>query len=131
MKRKNEEMQGELSNLRQLYDFLRLRPEHEVMEVLKRIRSNSPDVPPSQRIQDLADYVRHGDLPVSQPKRTPPLSNVDRDPLYSVTLPPLRQALDSPGGLESYSLPYPGIHPMGFDGPATQRRRHTQDLSAR
>jgi hypothetical protein len=36
MKRKNEEMQGELSNLRQLYDFLRLRPEYEAIEVLKR-----------------------------------------------------------------------------------------------
>ncbi|KAJ4330572.1 hypothetical protein N0V87_009878 [Didymella glomerata] len=56
MKRKNEEMQGELSNLRQLYDFLRLRPEHEAMEILKRIRSSSPDLPPSQRIQELADF---------------------------------------------------------------------------
>ncbi|KAF3054193.1 hypothetical protein E8E11_012008 [Didymella keratinophila] len=131
MKRKNEEMQGELSNLRQLYDFLRLRPEHEAMEILKRIRSNSPDVPPSQRIQELADFVRHGDLLIQQPLQTPPGSNIDRDPLHSVTLPPLRQALDSPGSLESYSLLYPGIYPMGFDGPATQRRRHTQDLSAR
>lgn len=131
MKRKNEEMQGELSNLRQLYDFLRLRPEHEAMEILKRIRSNSPDVPPSQRIQELADFVRHGDLLIQQPLQTPPLSSVERGPLHSVTLPPLRQALDSSGGLKSYSLPYPDIYPMGFDGPATQRRRHTPDMSAR
>lgn len=132
MKRKNEEMQGELSNLRQLYDFLRLRPEHEAMEVLKRIRSNSPDVPPTQRIQELADFVRHGDLPIQQPLHTPPLSTHERDLIHAVTLPPLRQALDSPGVMDQpYSLPYPGVYPMGFDGPATQRRRHTQDLSAR
>ena len=131
MKRKNEEMQGELSNLRQLYDFLRLRPEQEAMEVLKRIRANSPDVPPSQRIQELADFVRHGDLVTHQPLQTSSLNNYEREPGTSVTLPPLRQALDSPSALESYNLPYPGIPPMGFDGPATQRRRHTQDLSAR
>jgi hypothetical protein len=131
MKRKNEEMQGELSNLRQLYDFLRLRPEQEAMEVLKRIRSNSPDVPPTQRIQELADFVRHGDLLLQQPVHTPPLSSYERDPVQSVTLPPLRQALDSPSASESYTLSYPSIHSMGYDGPATQRRRHTQDLSAR
>jgi hypothetical protein len=131
MKRKNEEMQGELSNLRQLYDFLRLRPEHEAMDILKRIRSNSPDVSSSQRIQELADLVRHGDLLIQQPLQTPPGRNFERDPLHSVTLPPLRQALDSPESLESYSLPYSTIFPMGFDGPANQRRKHTQDLSAR
>ncbi|KAJ4311124.1 hypothetical protein N0V94_008111 [Neodidymelliopsis sp. IMI 364377] len=131
MKRKNEEMQGELSNLRQLYDFLRLRPEQEAMEVLKRIRSNSPDVPPTQRIQELADFVRHGDLLLQQPVHTPPLSSHERDPVQSVTLPPLRQALDSPSASESYILSYPSIHSMGYDGPVTQRRRHTQDLSAR
>lgn len=131
MKRKNEEMQGELSNLRQLYDFLRLRPENEAFEILRRIRSDSPDVPPSQRIQELADFVRHGDLLTPRPLHTPPLSNMDRDPSHPVTLPPLRQALDSPSALESYSLPYSGIIPMGFDGPPPQRRRHTHDLSAR
>lgn len=131
MKRKNEEMQGELSNLRQLYDFLRLRPEREAMEVLKRIRSNSPDVAPSQRLQELADFVRHGDLLIQQPVHTPPMSKYEREPVHSVTLPPLRQALDSPAASESYNLPYPGITSMGYDGPATQRRRHTQDLSAR
>ncbi|KAJ4373532.1 hypothetical protein N0V86_007673 [Didymella sp. IMI 355093] len=131
MKRKNEEMQGELSNLRQLYDFLRLRPEHEAMDILKRIRSNSPDVSSSQRIQELADFVRHGDPLIQQPLQTPPGSSLERDPLHSVTLPPLRQALESPERLESYSLPYSAIFPMGFDGPANQRRKYTQDLSAR
>jgi hypothetical protein len=130
MKRKNEEMQGELSNLRQLYDFLRVRPEHEAMEVLKRIRSNSPDVPPSQHIQELAEFVRSGHLLIQQPLHTPPLGS-ERDIGHSVTLPPLRQALDSPSSLESYNLPFPGIHSMAYDGPVTQRRRHTQDLSAR
>lgn len=130
MKRKNEEMQGELSNLRQLYDFLRLRPEHEAFEILRRIRSNSPDVSPSQRIQELADFVRHGDLPLQRPLRTSPSSGFEREASHPVTLPPLRQALDSPSAMESYNLPFPGIIPMGFDGPATQRRRHTHDLSA-
>ncbi|KAJ8108843.1 hypothetical protein OPT61_g7887 [Boeremia exigua] len=134
MKRKNEEMQGELSNLRQLYDFLRLRPEHEAIEILRRIRSNSPDVPPSQRIQELADFVRHGDPITQQQLHTPSLgsiSNLERDTTHPVTLPPLRQALDAPGTLPSFNLPFPVISPMGFDGPATQRRRHTHDLSAR
>ncbi|KAF2626280.1 hypothetical protein BU25DRAFT_440684 [Macroventuria anomochaeta] len=131
MKRKNEEMQGELSNLRQLYDFLRLRPAHEAMEILKRIRANSPDVPPSQHIQELADFVRQGDLLIQQPLHTPPLSNPDRDPTHPVTLPSLRQALDSPGALEPCNLLYPSMYPMGLDGPATQRRRHTHGLSAR
>ncbi|UPX19678.1 uncharacterized protein EKO05_0009933 [Ascochyta rabiei] len=131
MKRKNEEMQGELSNLRQLYDFLRLRPEQEALEVLKRIRSNSPDVPPSQRISELAEFVRHGNSLTHQPLHTPPLSNRERESALSVTLPPLRQALDSSGAMKPYTLPYLGIHKMGYDGPATQRRRHTQDLSAR
>ncbi|KAJ4377619.1 hypothetical protein N0V83_000446 [Neocucurbitaria cava] len=57
MKRKNEEMQGELSNLRQLYDFLRLRPEQEAMEIMRRIRANPPNTSPSQRIQELADFM--------------------------------------------------------------------------
>jgi hypothetical protein len=131
MKRKNEEMQGELSNLRQLYDFLRLRPEYEAMEILKRIRSNSPDVSQSQRIQELADFVRHGDLLVNQPLHTPPLNHTERNGSSPITLPPLRQALDSSGIRESYYLPFPSISPMGFDGPATQRRRHTQEQSAR
>ncbi|XPS80710.1 hypothetical protein M3J07_012683 [Ascochyta lentis] len=131
MKRKNEEMQGELSNLRQLYDFLRLRPEEEAIEVLKRMRSTSPDVPPSQRIQELADFVRHGNSLIQQRLHTPPRSGPGHEPFRPVTLPPLRQALDSSGTMESYNLPYLGIHSMGYDGPATQRRRYIQDLPAR
>lgn len=134
MKRKNEEMQGELSNLRQLYDFLRLRPEEEAMEILKRIRVNPPDVTQTQRIQELADYVRHGDLLLQQQQQhshySPPLRH--REP-GQITLPSLRIALDSPSTLDSHNLPFPGILSMGVDGPVSQRRRFNSDtnISAR
>jgi hypothetical protein len=128
MKRKNEEMQGELSNLRQLYDFLRLRPEQEAMEIFRRIRSGPADSSPSRRIQELADYVRHGD-PISRQSSYPPPSPYQQDVVKSVTLPPIRLALDSPGSsLDSHSLPIPGILSMRMDGPPSQRRRHASDV---
>ena len=127
MKRKNEEMQGELSNLRQLYDFLRLRPEQEALEILRRIRTNPTGTSPTQRIQELADFVRHGDLLTHPPSISPsPQLN------ESVTLPPIRMALggsDSPFFSTGHSLSY-GFLP---DGPTSQRRRHASDadVSAR
>ena len=132
MKRKNEEMQGELSNLRQLYDFLRLRPEQEAMEILRRIRDNPPEASPSQHIQDLANYVRHGSMysqPCPRNSRSPYLDELGQP----ITLPSLRLALDSPSKLDSHHLPFPGILSMGVDGPASQRRRYASDmdLSAR
>ncbi|KAL6706189.1 hypothetical protein ACN47E_005924 [Coniothyrium glycines] len=127
MKRKNEEMQGELSNLRQLYDFLRLRPEDEAMTILKRIRDSPPDTSPSQRIQELADFVRHGDLLLPQhPQHSPRM--YDHDPTQ-LTLPSLRIALDSPSNLDSHHLPFPGIMSIGVEGPVTQRRRFTSDAN--
>ncbi|KAF2728171.1 hypothetical protein EJ04DRAFT_109897 [Polyplosphaeria fusca] len=130
MKRKNEEMQGELSNLRHLYDFLRLRPEQEAQEILRRIRATSLGTTPSQRIQELADYARHGDLLIQ-----PTLKSSYQQTL---TLPPLRLALDSPHAESddfSGSLPSlaNGIFSMGHDGPVPQRRRHASDadVSAR
>lgn len=131
MKRKNEEMQGELSNLRQLYDFLRLRPEEEAMEILRRIRANPPDVSPSQRIQELADFVRHGHLPIPKNSQySPPMYHTDPG---QITLPSLRIALDSPSSLDSHHLPFPGILSMASDGPVSQRRRYNSDanISAR
>ncbi|KAF2703392.1 hypothetical protein K504DRAFT_177266 [Pleomassaria siparia CBS 279.74] len=128
MKRKNEEMQGELSNLRQLYDFLRLRPEQEAQEILRRIRNNPSETTPTQRIQELADFVRHGDLLI-QPSFRPPTQHFSSS-ANSVTLPPLRLALDSPSSdprAYSQSLPYPNIMSMGHDGPSPQRRRHASD----
>jgi hypothetical protein len=128
MKRKNEEMQGELSNLRQLYDFLRLRPEHDAMEVLRRIRANPADTPASQRIQELADFVRHGDSPGRQTCFPPP-SPYQHDLGKSVTLPPIRLALDSPSSsLDSHSLAFPSMMSIRIDGPASQRRRHASDV---
>ncbi|KAF2851922.1 hypothetical protein T440DRAFT_516896 [Plenodomus tracheiphilus IPT5] len=132
MKRKNEEMQGELSNLRQLYDFLRLRPEHEAMEILRRIRDNPAETSPSQRIQELANFVRHGNLldPQHTHSSPPPFP---REHGQSVTLPSLRLALDAPSNMDSHRLPFPGILSMGVDGPASQRRRFASDtdVSAR
>ncbi|CAO2647272.1 Nn.00g081940.m01.CDS01 [Neocucurbitaria sp. VM-36] len=127
MKRKNEEMQGELSNLRQLYDFLRLRPEQEAMEIMRRIRANPPNTSPSQRIQELADFVRHGDLLIQHQSTATP-STFSNVPGQSVTLPPLRLALESPSNLDSHNLPFPGILSMGSDGPTSQRRRCTPDV---
>jgi hypothetical protein len=127
MKRKNEEMQGELTNLRQLYDFLRLRPEGEAMEILRRIRMNPSDTPPSQRIQELADFVRHGDLPI-RPSSNPPPSPYQHDLAHSVTLPPIRLALDSPSNPESHNFLYPGTLSFEIDGPASQRRRYASDV---
>jgi hypothetical protein len=124
MKRKNEEMQGELSNLRQLYDFLRLRPEQEAMEILRRIRSNPADSSPSRRIQELADFVRHGD-PLNHTPSYPPPSPYLHDHGRPVTLPPIRLALDPSSDLD---VSFPGILSMGMDGPMAQRRRHVSDI---
>lgn len=126
MKRKNEEMQGELSDLRQVYDFLRLRPEEEAMEILRRIRADPPDTSPSQQIQELADFVRHGDL--VPPKQSATLHpEYHHQPRQSVTLPPLRLALDSTSHFQSQNLPFPGILSMGTIEPASQRRRYASD----
>jgi hypothetical protein len=123
MKRKNEEMQGELSNLRQLYDFLRLRPEHEALEILRRIRTNPPDTSPSRRIQEVADFARQGDI--VQPSYSP-LTSRPADLGHPLTLPPLRIALD-PRGSDPIHLPFPSITSLSPEGPASQRRRYTSE----
>lgn len=132
MKRKNEEMQGELSNLRQLYDFLRHCPEQEAMDVLHRIRSTPAATSPSQRIQELADMVRHGGPLNSQPSYPPP-SPYQHDIAQSVTLPPIRLALDSSSSLDMHNLPFLGRITSSMEEPASQRRRYTSaiDVSAR
>lgn len=120
MKRKNEEMQGELSNLRQLYDFLRLRPEQEALEILRKIRADPLDTTPAQRIQELAELVRHGEqLSYSSASR------YSSDSGHPLTLPPLRLALDSPSS-DPNILSFPSLLSLP-DGPASQRRRHTSD----
>ncbi|KAF2465245.1 uncharacterized protein BDR25DRAFT_337166 [Lindgomyces ingoldianus] len=135
MKRKNEEMQSELSNLRQIYDCLRLRPEHEAQQVLRRIRANSSDTTPSQRIQELADFVRHGDPNLIL---QPSLMQSPRGHSEQLTLPPIRMALDATCAvIDSFSGSLPSFSndllPMRSDGPASQRRRHASDadVSAR
>lgn len=133
MKRKIEEMQGDLSNLRQLYDFLRLRPEQDAMEILRRIRDHPSATSPSQRIQELADFVRCGNMSEQPSPRKSPVSSYSHEPGQSVTLPSLRLALDSASNLDLCNLPVPDILSMGVDGPVTQRRRYASnvDLSAR
>jgi hypothetical protein len=125
MKRKNEEMQSELSDLRQLYDFLRLRPEHEALEILRRIRTNPPDMSPSRRVQEVTEFARQGDT-VEPPYS--PLTNQHADFGHPLTLPPLRIALD-PRGSDSIHLPLPSMLSLGPEGPASQRRRHNSEAT--
>ena len=126
MKRKNEEMQGELSNLRHLYDVLRFRPEPEALAILRKIRAESPETSPTQRIQNLTEFIRNG------PSAYAPSPLHQPEPTDSLTLPPLRLALDSPS-LNSNRLPFASIFPAGYDEPSSQRRRQTSDadVSAR
>jgi hypothetical protein len=127
MKRKNEEMQGELLNLRQLYDFLRHCPEQEAMDVLHRIRTTPIATSPSQRIQELADMVRHSGSLDRQPSYPPP-SPYQYDIAQSVTLPPIRMALDSSSSLDMHNLPLLGRITASMEGPASQRRRYASDI---
>lgn len=127
MKRKNEEMQGELSNLRQLYDFLRLRPEQEAIDVLRRIRVNPVDTTPAQHIQELADFVRRGG-PTAHTPSFPPPSPYQYDSSHPLTLPSIRQALDSASDLSPRDHTFPGMLPLFTDGPSSQRRRHASDV---
>lgn len=127
MKRKNEEMQGELSNLRQLYDFLRLKPEQEAFEILRQIRESPPDTSVSQRIKQLADSVREDDVSTPASRQ----SSVIHSPEESLSLPPLRMALDSLGqGSHAFSnnLPFPRsiLNDEPHD-PVSQRRKYTSD----
>ncbi|KAF2269450.1 hypothetical protein CC78DRAFT_575010 [Lojkania enalia] len=131
IKRKNEEMQAELSNLRHLYEFLRVRPEQEALEIFKRIRANSPTTTSAQRIQELVDCVRQGNLPV-QPMVLQPTHQWD-----NLSLPPLRLALESSSSESSSFLRgvsfSSGVSPADSDAPSSQRRRHHSDadVSAR
>ncbi|CAI6295676.1 unnamed protein product [Periconia digitata] len=125
MKRKNEEMQGELFNLRQLYDFLRLRPEQEALDILRKIRSEPPESSTAQRIQELADLTRKqgellGQLPSS-------LGSSLVQQSEQVTLPPIRLALGSPNS-DPDNLSFPNIFPLVVEGPSSQRRRHALDV---
>jgi hypothetical protein len=120
MKRKNEEMQGELSSLRQLYDLLRLRPEHEAQAILQKIREGSQEASPAQQIQ-LINFVHQGQFASGPSYAQQP------DAAHSLTLPPIRFALDSPSS-DPNNLPFTSIFPIGYDEPATQRRRHTSDV---
>jgi hypothetical protein len=127
MKRKNEEMQGELSNLRQLYDFIRLRPEHEAQEILRRIRANPTASASIQGIQELNESVKHEELLTQLPSLfdLPPKLHSE-NAQHPLTLPPLRIALDHANSN--------GIHfdfwnnSLGPEGPTSQRRRHMTDM---
>ncbi|KAF2744922.1 hypothetical protein M011DRAFT_407366 [Sporormia fimetaria CBS 119925] len=102
MKRKNEEMQGELSNLRQLYDFLRLRPEQEALDILRQIRDSSPTTTPSQHIKQIAESIRSGES-TSQPVQSSSTPDTPNMP----PLPPIRMAL---GSLDTeYQMPLPRL----------------------
>ncbi|KAJ4346866.1 uncharacterized protein N0V89_010799 [Didymosphaeria variabile] len=127
MKRKNEEMQVELSNLRQLYDLLRLRPEQEALAILRKIRTDSLDASQAQQTHSLVDFIQQG-----QSTSGPSVVTQTSDPAHPLTLPSIRLALDSPSS-DPNSLPFTSIFPIGYDEPTSQRRRHASDtdVSAR
>ena len=56
-KRKNEQLQSELLGLRHLYNSLRSCPEHEALDILRRIRLSSSDTPVSECISGLCSPV--------------------------------------------------------------------------
>lgn len=116
MKRKNEEMAGELLNMRDVYEFLRCRPEHEGLEVLRRIRATASDTPTPQRIAELAEFVRHG-ASSSQSGGVPYLDPHEEP----VILPPINIALKSLDIDLSNELP---------SLRAGQRRRYSPDTMA-
>lgn len=118
-------MQGELSNLRQLYNLLRLRPEHEALAILRKIRTDSADSSPAPDIHSLIQMVKEG--PLAGPSLLQP-----SDSPNSLTLPPIRLALDSPSS-DPNSLPFTSMFPIGYDEPSSQRRRQASDtdVSAR
>lgn len=128
MKRKNEEMQGELSHLRQLYDLLRQRPEHEALAILRKIRAEPSASSPAQHVQSLTNSIRHGQLASESP--TMPQT----EPTPILTLPPIRLALNSLSpDISTSGLPFTSLFPLGYDEPTTQRRRQASDadVSAR
>ena len=116
MKRKNEEMQGELSRLRQLYETLRLCPEDEALVILHKIRSES----------QLAEVIRR-ESTASQSLPDPSMQH--SGPAHSLTLPPIRVALDSPNtDPRNIPLTRMSMFPIGYAEPSSQRRRHASDV---
>ncbi|KAL1593825.1 hypothetical protein SLS60_010558 [Paraconiothyrium brasiliense] len=120
MKRKNEEMQVELSNLRQLYDLLRIRPEQEALAILRKIRSESLDLTPAQQTRSLVDFIQQ-----EQSTGGPSVIQFS-DAAHPLTLPPIRLALDSSSS-DPNSLPLTSLFPIGYDEPTKQRRRYASD----
>ncbi|KAF1969721.1 hypothetical protein BU23DRAFT_651917 [Bimuria novae-zelandiae CBS 107.79] len=120
MKRKNEEMQDELSSLRQLYDSLRMRPEHEALAILHKIRAESPGSSPAHHIRNVTESLRRGQSAYNTSSMQLPES------ANSFTLPSIRVALDSLSP-EPARLPFTSMFSPGYDEPSSQRRRHTSD----
>lgn len=117
MKRKNDEMQGELSKLRKLYEMLRLSPEDEALAMLRKIRSE-PQLNEFIRREQSASQPLPSPIPVQQSGSTHP-----------VTLPPIRVALDSANSdPRNFPFTHISMFPMGYDEPSSQRRRHASDV---
>ncbi|PSN59056.1 hypothetical protein BS50DRAFT_661043 [Corynespora cassiicola Philippines] len=99
MIRRNEEMQVELLNLRQLWTFLQSCTEQQMPQILRRIRAQSSSITRYQRSQDIAGFIRRQDFlgenrvenQVEDQTRTYP--QVGR----TVTLPSLQLALEQSG----------------------------------
>ena len=124
MKRKNAEMQDELSNLRQLYELLRLRPESEALAILRQIRSESLGPSSSQDYNKLAISARQDQLS-SDSLSSDSLSSHHFESTHSLTLPPLRLVLGT--GEKNVPSMTRSIFSAGFDEPSSQRRKHAPD----
>jgi hypothetical protein len=130
MKRKNEEMQSEVSTLRQLYKFLQSSPEEDAIEMLRRIRANPPDTPLPQRIEELADFVRPDE--VSNQQASYPAKAVHQhDYGKSMTLPPLRLVLSSLSMQDTQRLPLADTCAVGVGVLVNQQRSYADGVHDR
>ncbi|PSN58959.1 hypothetical protein BS50DRAFT_580337 [Corynespora cassiicola Philippines] len=90
LKRRNEEIRRELLNLRQTYDFLRLQPERNALELLEQIRLDTSSAG-AESIQKLAVCARDR----SWLSKVPNISVSKHEPKATV-LPPFQVLLRAP-----------------------------------
>lgn len=121
MKRKSEEMESELSSLRQIYDYLRLSPVEEAMEVFRRIRASPADGSSLQSIRELAGLI-------SRDGNSIPPTSATSEPIHdfayenSLTLPPLRIVLGSTSIRSAHSYLLPEMSGTDVRMPVNQQR---------
>ncbi len=122
MKRKNDEMQCALSDLRVIADFMWMSSEKESMEILRQLRAGVKDISPTHHYQQVAEWIRHGYLDIRETSY-PTSSTSPKESEPSVNLPPLRLALNSAANMDSHRLSYRGGGPAGLDEHTVQRKK--------